>query len=821
MLRKQPGTSVLMVITLALGIGANVAIFSVVDSVLLKPLPFFDPDRLALVWSRLPGSNVARDSMSLPNLRDLQQQSDIFEALGGMAYPFVAGLETAGGEPAELRLASLSPGFFSVLGISPMLGREFSLQDIQPTTAGTIRQLIGTPIVLSHRLWSSHFGSTRDILGRTLRVDGRPMTVVGVMPEDFRFFRLLKEAQLGVTEELDAWVPLNINNLNWPRDYRTIRVVGRLEPALTLSQANQQAAVLAAQLRERYASLEKSGFEYEIVSLSRDVVNRVRPALVALLGAVGLVLLVACANVCNLLLMRAVSRRREISVRAALGAGRAWIVRQLLSEGLLISFLGGLLGMLVARWGIDLLLRLEPGRLPRIEEVSIDFRVLLFALLVAFTSTLLFGIWPALQLSQKLDLRSVLNEGGRGNFQAGGGLVPRALGVVQMALSLVLLVSAVLMVRSFLHLREVSPGFVPENTLTFNISLPAASYASQAQRIGFYLRLEEELERRSEIEAAGGVLQLPLSGGWWTGPLWIPGESSEADRPKFSVDYRIITPGYFAGVGSRMLEGRSFRREEYLGTRPVAILDSLALKAAFPNLAPGESVIGKTVQILPERVPPHPAPVSLQVVGVVEHARHDHPGFDSRPTIFFPPGFTSFTTFLDFVVRGRPGSELLPNVEEALWTLDPSLPVGRVSSLERAVEKATASDRFTLSLIASFAGIALILALVGLYGIIAFGVSSRTREIGIRLALGARPAQILTHVFRECLLLALLGSSIGLLGAFLLQNVLTRFLYGISPLDPLTLISVPLFLMVASLLACWKPAWRATGTDPVQALREG
>ncbi|HSR67566.1 MAG TPA: ADOP family duplicated permease [Acidobacteriota bacterium] len=814
-LLKRPGLTLVMILTLALGIGANSAIFSVVNSVLINPLPFRDPQRLVLIWTRLTGNNVERDSTSMPNFRDLRDDNTFLEEVAALAYPFGVNL-TGDGPPSQIKVASISHGFFSVLGVEPLMGREFTRRDVELLTRARQQRLrLVAPLILSHGLWQSRFGGDPAILGRKVEVNGAPMQVVAVMPPDFRFFRLLRQADLGISVELDAWWPLVTDVPAWPRDLRTIRIVGRLKPQISLAQARQQAQVLSQHLRQTHQVLEQSGFEFELAPLRNDLLEEVQPALTALQGAVLFVLLIACANVANLLLARSAARRREISIRAALGAGRIAILRQMLAESLLLAVAGGAGGLLLAVWGLQGLLYLNQENLPRVEEVSLDGRVLAFTLALCLGSALLFGLLPAMRVSRP-DLVSVLRRSGRSGTGTGRGRLQRLLVIAQVALSLILLVGAGLLLRTFESLRSADLGFQPRGVLTLNISLPFGRYTQPRQQADFFHRLEEELERRPQVEAAGSILHIPMSGGWWTGPIWRL--QDDPLKPSLSADYRIVTPGYFQAVGARFLAGRTLRGEEYRQALTVAVIDEALARKAWPGSDPREA-LGRTLSILPEQRPPHANPLQMRVVGVIEHVRNVFPTLEERPTIYFAPELCVFTSFMDVAVKGPPGADLRVAVRQALNQLDPDLGMADVLPLQHYVDRSLTHTRFSLSLIGVFAALAVTLALIGLYGVISCSVAARTQEIGLRMALGAGRARILRQVLSQALAMASAGTLLGVAGALIATQALSASLHGVNPLDPWTFAVMTVGLPAAALAAAFLPARRAVQVEPIQALR--
>ncbi len=815
---RLPLFTAVILLTLAIGIGSNVAIFSVANAVLFRALPYGDPEELALVWTRLPATNVERSLVSGPDFQDYQNETTRFEGFAGAIA--IAGTLTGGDGPAEqLMNAYVTWNLFDLLGVSPRLGRNFEPEDaitIDPQQFGTPNpDLPPGKVILTHGLWQRRFGGDPAILGKTIMLDGWGSIVVGVLPADFRIHL---PADAAMPTNIDAWGVLPANIGDFARDAPWLTVVTRLKNGVTLEQAQQEMNALATRLRETHAFHATQNLQIVVNGMHRDVVNHARPALLALLGAVGFVLLIACANIANLLLVRATGRGREIAVRAAIGSGRGRIIAQMLTESFVLAIGGGLLGMLLAWQGLGIIKALSPANLPRIESVSIDSRALLFTAGIAFLAAIAFGLAPALGAVRR-NLADGLRERGGDTGGVRGNKLRTTLVIGEVALSLVLLIGSGLMIRSFSGIQKVDPGFDPENAITFTVPLPFLKYITSDLRVGFVNELGDRLRDIPGIESVGGVTPLPLAGGdlYSVGSYGRPGDSDDAYRAN-KADFKAVLPGYFEAMKIRLISGRTFERlDNQSASQDVAIVDEKFAKRVFAD----ENPIGAQILVdhfneqtfSMERLP-------VQIVGVVGNVRSSSLTADGRETIYVPYVFFSFLPMV-FVVRttADPGT-LLARVREAASSLDPDVPVAGLSTLESYVTNAMAQTRFMLALISTFAGLALVLASIGLYGVISYSARQRTREIGVRVAFGAGESDVLRLIVGNGMVVSLIGIAIGLAGAVGVTRVVTSFLVGVGATDPLTFASVPLLLLVVSLVASYVPARRASRTDPVHALRD-
>jgi len=813
-LRRSPGFAAVVILTLGLGIGANAAVFTVVRSVLLQPLPYADADRLTLVWGHMTETSVAKAPWSGPDLLDFRERADLFETFVG-AFGQNSTL-TGDFEPEPIQLAVATVDFFRALGVSPMLGRGFEPEDARNLDPQVLFDANATPpstvALLSHDLWVRRFGSDPGVIGRVVRAGGQPMTVVGVLPPDFR---LHLPAQASFPGSIDVW-SANIADLSiGTRDAQWLTVVGRLKPGVELEQARAQMDAIASELRAEHQFHANVGMRIDVVPMRDDVVGHAEPILLALLGAVGFVLLIACANVASLLLVRGRVRQREVAIRSALGGSRRRIVQGLLIESGVYALLGGAVGLLLGFGGVELLLALRPESLPRVDSIRVDLLVLGFVFALAMISALLFGTLPALQSSKAdlvaaLKLRTQSGAGGTGRMR--GGLV-----VAEVALSLVLLVGAGLMTRSFWHLTAVDPGFNPDDVLTVNVSLPffgSSGPAAQAER---HLRLQERIAALPGVEAVGAVTPLPLAGGshLWFGPYALH-EASEEEWSRNESDYRPMLPGYFESVGTKLLAGRSIQAADLReDARPVVVVDEKMAAMAWP----GQSAVGKRIMVMRPGDAVAWDRYWAEVVGVVEHVRYDDIRGDGRETIYFPYTDWSWTD-MNYTIRtaGDP-TAVAGAVRGVIRELEPDIPVSTPRPLSDYVGEALAPTRFVLIVITFFAVIALTLAAVGLYGVISYSVRERVHEIGIRMVFGAERGEVLRMVLRQGLLLTAAGVVAGVFGSLLVTRGISSLLFGVGPADPVTFVGISLVLGAVAALACLIPALRATRVDPAVALR--
>jgi putative ABC transport system permease protein len=793
-LLKSPGFTIVAVLTLAIGIGANTAIFSVVNAVLLKPLPLPEPDRLVRVYELDEGRPW---TVSPPNFVDLRRESSAFEEMA--AYTGTAAALTGVGEAKRILGSVVTAGFFRVLATAPMLGRTISAAD---TVAGQDRV-----VVLSHGLWQRQFAEDPGMVGRAVQLEGREHTVIGVMPPGFEY-----------PAGAELWAPLAFSeeDLTTQRGAHYLEAIARLAPGVTVDEASAQVAAIAGVLELRYPD-SNTGSSAMAVGLRDALVGDVRPALLTLLGAVGLVLLIACANVANLLLARTAGRKRELAVRSAMGADRGRLVRYVLTESVLLALAGGVAGLLLAGLGLKLLLMLPVDEVPRLETAEVDMAVLGFAAAVSMLTGVLFGLLPAFKAGSALDLTGALKSGGAAiTADRAGGRTRSALVVAEMALAVLLLVGAGLLLKSFIELQRVDPGFNPRGVLTFNMPLPNSRYPEPQQARAFFAELDQRIEALPGVESAAGVFGLPLSGFNYTisvekqdgGPAYEnPGEERY-------TQVRIITPDYFRTMEIPLLAGRALQESDRAGTQPVVVVNESAAKLLWPDDEP----LGHSFE-LGTRLGGD-ARVGGTVVGVVADIRHHGPGEESLPEIFaahgqFPVDFMSIT-----VRTSVPPESLVGPIREQLRIIDSELPMDQVRTMEQRVAESVAQPRFYMLLLSVFAGAALFLAAIGIYGVMAYAVRNRVNEIGVRRALGARTGEVLRMVVGRAMTLAVGGLAAGLLAAFALTRVLSGLLYGVSPTDPLTFAGVAVLLALVALLASFLPARRAAQVDPVVALRE-
>ena len=800
-LLRAPGFTLAVVIVLALGIGANTAIFSVVRGVLLRPLPFPDADRLVQIWhvpppAQFPG--MTRFSVSPANYLDWERQNHVFS---GMAVYGYASVDVTGGqEPQALAAASVSPGFFPVLGAQPMLGRAFTRDESEPGRDQVV--------ILGNAIWRSQFGGDRGVVGKSVLLDGRPCTVVGVMDASFRF-----------PSWAQAWVPLAWTDQERAvRDNHNYRVLARLGPDATVRGAQAEMDAISAGLQKAYPA-DDAGWGAVVVPLRDAIVEDVRPALLLLLAAVGLVLLIACANVANLVLARALSRRKEMAIRSALGASRGRVLRQVLTETVLLAVGAGVVGTLLASFGVGFLVRSLATLLPRADEIALDGGVLGFAFLVSLVTGVAAGIAPAWRAT-RFDLNETLGRGlGRTDAEPSAGRTRGLLVGFEVALSAMLLIGAGLLIRSLGALRAADPGFDPERVLTLALTTSAARYPDVPRTAAFFAEAQRRVGALPGVEAAGVTDDLPLSGGGSTQPVAFEGRPTPPMSEQPEVAVRMITPGYLEAMRIPLVRGRRFEDGDILGRQPVALVSRAMAKRFWPD----EDPIGHrlTLHFFPG--------VVREVVGIVGDVRLDGLEVDEPPAILYvpidqltlPPGYVWRGFGASLVVRGsgRP-EDLTHSVVAAVRGVDPQLPVTRVQTMPEIVAESLWQRRLDMLLLGSFAGLALILASVGIYSVLAYGVRRRQREIGIRMALGARLDDVLRLVVLDGLRPALVGLACGLAGALALGRLLAGLLYGVGALDPATFASVSALILAAGLLASVWPAWRATRVDPMTVLRE-
>ncbi len=790
MLAKQPVFTAIAVLTLALGIGANTSIFSLVNSVLLRPLPYPEADRIVYFEGENRTQGITDSNNSIPDFQDWTAQSSAFSH-AAFYWTGNAALSEQGGEPERVPRAGVKSTFFDLLGVQPVLGRSFVPADDQPGPA--------TVAILSEGLWKRRFGADRNVIGRTITVNTVPVTVVGVMPAGFEF-----------PEKTQIWIPSGVEFAKEPRDNRSYSVLGRLKPGVELEQAQSQISAINAQLAQAFPDTNK-GWDAHLARLHESLVRSVRPSLLILLGAVGCVLLIACANIANLLLVRAAARQKEVAIRTTLGASRSRIVRQMLTESVLLSAIGGALGLLLSSWLIELLISISPPDSPRFSEANLDYRVLAFTLAISVFTGVIFGLAPALQAS-KLDVSSSLKEGGRSGEGYRRTSGRNLLLIGEVAMSLILLVGAGLLIKSFMRLQEVKPGFNPEHVLIGTLSLPGAKYKEDQQRIDFYRALIERLSGLPGVKAAGAGVNLPLrASNYSIGRGFIPeGRPFTADD-SVSASWSTITPTYFEALQVPLLAGRTFNERDNANAPKVAIVNR---QVAIKYFGSETGAIGKRITIWRDEKFPR------EIVGVVGETKPAGLEEESGEQIYTPHTQDGSWGFMTLAIRTTGDPAAMANtLRREVLALDKDLPIFNVKTMEDVVAASIGSRRLSMWLFSVFAGIALLLAAVGIYGVMAYTVTQRTQEIGIRMALGAQVGNVLGMIVRQGMALALVGISVGLVGAFGLTRVIANLLFGVSATDPITFVVIPLLLAFVALLACWLPARRAAQVNPIEALR--
>ena len=785
-----PGFTGVAVLTLALGIGANSAIFSVVNGVLLRPLPFADADRLAMVWNDNQRISMRTDITSWPAFEDWRTRSRSFARMAGYS---ASGANLAGDFGAErVMRAQVSEEFFEVLGVSPVLGRGFTAEEMVPNTAPVV--------VLSHAVWQQRFGGARDVIGRSVRVNGAASEVVGVMPSGFDF-----------PDGAGLWAPLRVTDgMRQSRGSFFLYVVGRLAAGTNFERAQSEMNGVAAALAEEYPQ-NSAGMGIFVQPMRTHLVGDARPALLVLLGAVGLVLLIACANVANLLLSRATSRHREVAVRLALGAGRGQVVRQLLTESLVIGLLGGGVGLGLAIGGVALLHAGAGTVLPRIDQVSVDAVVLGFTLLLSLLTGLLFGLVPSLQVAGG-SLTAALREEARGTVSTRtGGRTRGLLVVAELAVSLILLVGAGLLLQSFVRLNRVDTGFRSAGVLTARIALRGPAYNQPAAALALYDRLFERLRALPGVQQVAAGSNILLEELPWSAGFTVEGHPPEPDAEQIELTIDAVTPGYFHAVGTPLRLGRDVRDDDRDGALPVAIVNQAMVRRYWPS----ENPLGKRFKL----GGPNSNQPWLTVIGVAGDARRTSQEQEARPSAYLPLRQLPVGDLL-LILRssGDPLAQAAP-LREAVRSLDPDVPVSDVQLLESILHDRLAQRRLTTGLAGLFTFVAVGLALIGVYGVLSYAVSQGTREIGVRIALGASVATVLGLVYRRVAGLIVAGLTLGVLGALFATRTLTSLLFDVRALDPVTFMIAPVLLGAVALLACYVPARRATRVDPAVALR--
>jgi len=793
-LRARPGFTLVAVLTLALGIAVNTTMFSVVSGVLLAELPYRDPERLALIRVSTDGQ-TSLPSLAPPEVEDLRERAFVFEDVASVRDN--ASTLTGVGEPTQLLIGGIRWNFLRLLGVDPVLGRALTAEDGFPNAAPVV--------LLGHGLWQERFGGDPGIVGRSIVLDGQSTQVVGVLPASLE---LLLPREAGLPKRLDAWRPFTFDFHTLPR-FRWMRGVVRLRAGVSLEQAQQSTDRVTQELISEFPAYKQQPFRFLVRPLHADLVSSVRRPVLVLFGAVGFVLLIACGNVANLLLARAAEREHELGARAALGASRARLIRQLLTEGLLLAAAGAVLGIVLARGLIALLVRLAPDDLPRFDAVGLDGRVLAFTLGASLLTVVVFALVPALQTS-RVDLHETLKSGTRLAGGEGRARLRRVLVAGEIALSLVLLVGAGLLIRSFAALQAARPGFEPDELVTFQLALPNLRYPNPPDHARFFEDLTARIQAQPGIQAVSASFPLPMSGRFWTNE-YAYDPRTEENWGAVESDNHVVLPGYFRALGARLLKGRELSWEDVKQRRRVVVVDDRLAARAFP----GQDPIGRHLKVRSASQDRETA----EIVGVVEHVRQDHPGRDGREQTYVTLGLWPFNA-LYFAVRSPlPAARVVEIARQEVRQLDPELALYDVRTLRGYIAQVTAGQRFAMQLLGIFAALAAALAAIGLYGTIAYTVSQRDREFGIRMALGAGPREVLGLVVQQGLRLAALGIGVGIAAALALSRVLSSLLYGVSPADPPTYAAIVLGVGALALLASYLPARRAARLHPARVLR--
>jgi putative ABC transport system permease protein len=797
-LLKTPSFSIVATIALALGIGANTAIFSVVNAVLLRPLPFSNSDQLMMVWETDATLAQVRGTASYPNFADWRDQNHVFERIA--SYHGNDFIMTGRGESTRLQGAVVNADLFPLLGAAPVIGRGFLPDEDKPGDSGRV-------VILSQELYQKRFNSDPNVVNQSLVLNGTSYTIVGVMPRAFQFPIQNEPVELWTTVAPDREGKTPITD---QRGAHYMNVIARLKPGVSKEQAQAEMTSISARLEQQFPdkNLHKS---VRIEPALEALVGDIRPALLILLGAVGCVLLIACANVANLLLARAMTRHKEMAIRSALGASRVRVVRQLLTESILLSLAGGALGLVLAVWWSDLLVALGKEDIPRALQVGLDWRVLGFTLLVSVLTGVVFGLVPALH-SSNTQLTETLKEGGRGSGEgARRNHIRGVLVVGELAIAVVLLVGAGLLIQSLWRLRQVSPGFSSQNVLTFVVGVPEAKYPTDKQA-QFYRNLVGRIESLPGVVAASAVIPLPLSGDRFSISFETEGRPvAKGDQP--SADFFVIGANYFKTLGISQLKGRDFTERDDNNAPGVIIVNQAFARKFFPN----EDAIGKHIK--PGISTYEGDPLMREIVGVVADVKNRNLNSAVEPAYFVPEAQVPFNQMTLVVRTTNDPRGLITSAQREVTAMDKELPVFSIKTMDDYIAASIAAPRFNTTLLAIFAAVALILTIVGLYGVMSYSVAQRTNEIGIRMALGAQTRDVLRLIVSQGFKLVLLGLTIGLAGAFAVTRVISSLLFGVTTKDPLTFVAVAVLLAFVALLACYIPARRAARVDPMEALR--
>jgi putative ABC transport system permease protein len=801
MLLRNPAVSAVAVVTLALGIGANTATFSIVNAVMLRPLPYQNPDRLVSLWTNVP--EHGRQPITPGNFVDWKNQNTVFENMAAFSSSTVT--LTGDGEPVQMMGANTSAGYFAVVGVEPMIGRLFHPEEYAPGK--------NQVVILGNAFWRSHYGGDRTIIDKTITLDGRSFTVAGVMPPGIYPLWPTTEGRISFDEtHQQFWLPMAYNS-RWAanRTAHALGVVGRLKAGITFAQAQAEMNTIGARLEQEHA--ENKGERIIVNPFMNEVVGDVRPALLTLLGAVGLVLLIACANIASLLLAQHAARSKEIAIRAALGAGRARLLRQFFIEALLLSVLGTTAGIALAKFGMGALVKIIPTKIPRLDQVQLDWRVLAFTLLLSLVTCLLFGMVSAWQAT-KPDLQPTLEHGVRTSGPGTGQRFRQLLVVFQVSMAVMLVISAGLLIKSFWRLRQADPGFTSNNVLSAHVTL-GPQYHKALKTNDFYNQLIERISVLPDVDSVAIAYDHPLESNM-VDDFKIEGRTeSESGRPA-SANFQPVSWDYFRTVGMTIISGRPFTQQDDQDHPGVAIINEAFARQYLPQ----GKALGQRIQpVLPAQIWNNERLTSFEVVGIVRNVKSAGWNAESEPTYYLPATQAPFQAMTILVRTRNDPATLVSALRNAVQTIDPTQPVTNIRTLDQIVSDSIAQPRLNMLLMGLFGGLALILAAVGIYGLLSYAVTERTREIGTRMALGAQVPDVLRLVLKQGMTLALIGEVIGLVGAFALTRVIRGLLFGVAPTDAMTFIAVAAVLTSVALLACYFPARRAAKVDPLVALR--
>ncbi|PWT93383.1 MAG: hypothetical protein C5B55_04640 [Blastocatellia bacterium] len=802
MLLKHPTVTVVAVITLALGIGANSAIFSVVNAVLLRPLPYTDPDRLVALWANVPEHGRWRATPA--NFLDWKTQNTTFVDMA--AYGAWTMTLTGDGEPEQILGSNVSSNYFGVVGVHPVIGRAFVGEEY---AAGKNRV-----VILGDSLWRRRYAADPNIINKAITLNGEPYTVVGVMPRGI--YPMWPTTSGHISFELDQqqfWVPMAFSG--WFANLRgahVVGVVGRLKPGVTIAQAREDMKTIAARLELEYPINKGEGII--VAPFMDELVGNVKPALFTLLAGVALVLLIACSNIAGLLLAQHATRSKEIAIRAALGAGRMRIMRQLLFEGALLALLGTVVGIAIARFGTAVIPVLVPQQIPRLTDVNLDWRVLGFTLLLSLFTCLFFGLVPAWQAS-KTDLQHALEQGRRTSIAAGRQRLRQLLVVFQISMAVLLVISAGLLVKSFWLLQHVDPGFNAEHVLSVGLSLPGAKYAEPDQVNGFFNQLTQRVLALPGVQSAAISYDHPLEASW-IDSFSIEGRAPLQPDETQSANFNPVGPDYFRAVGARIVSGRAFTPQDDQDHPGVAIVNEAFVRQYLPH----DDVLHQRLKPSPPaRIWKNERFTSFQIIGVVRNIKSAGLSAETDPAYYIPASQAPLADMVLLVRTQSDPNSLVSALRQAVWSIDPNQPIANVNTMEKLLAQSIAQPRLNMWLMGLFGVLALVLAAVGIYGLISYSVAQRTQEMGIRMALGAQVRDVLTLILKQGLALALVGEAIGLIAAFAATRLMRGLLFGVAPTDVTVFISVAVVLTSVGMLACYLPARRATKVDPLVALK--